>query len=127
METAEKAILNLKMFLRTIWYFLNIVFCIFNVNNVINNKLTTTVEYHSIRLEKDHLSVCLRLSSHLLACEEARNETVFLACDRLRGLLVFIENRNLTKSPNEIVHRAKQLKLTSYFEFHSNDLEPVGI
>ena len=98
---------------------MNIVFCIYNV---IINKLATLVEY----LEEDYLSACLSIRSDRLACEKTKSVAVFQACHKLRDLFVFIENRSLTKSPSEIVLKAEQLKLSSYFEFRSNDSVTVG-
>ena len=70
--------LKFKMFIRTLWYFLNIVFCIYNVNNVVRNRLTTLVEYRKDWLEEDYLSVCLSISAGRLACEKARSEAALL-------------------------------------------------
>ena len=109
------------MFLRTLWYFLNIVFCIYNVNNVVRNRFTTLVEYQKDRLEEDYLSVCLNISASRLACEKARSEAVAQACHNLRDLFAFIENKSLNKTPNEIILRAEQMNLSSYFVFRSGD------
>ena len=110
------------MFVKTTWYLLNIFFCIYNLSNLIQNKFKTRFEYEKEGqyLKEDNLSICLRIESVSLKCKEIIDKkTVIDACLDLKKLFDYIEANHITKSPYDILDRANNLNLASYFEFQS--------
>lgn len=108
------------MFLKTIWYILNIFFCVYNLNNLNTNKLSTVIDYEKDRLTEDYVSICLSIKSAKLNCG---SEDVI--CNRLKDLFIHIENRSIIKSPNDIIFKADNLKIASYYEFVSETIIKV--
>lgn len=114
----------IMIFPKLIWYFLNIFFCIYNLNSLIENKLKTFVQYETVDLEDDYLSICLSIKSKELDCEQIVDDEIKLnACFKLRELFIFIENRTIKKSPFDILIRTNESDLNSYFELESNSSE----
>ena len=110
----------MKLFLRSFWYLINIFFCCFNLNSLINNKFTTMIDYSYADLKVDHLSICLSISSSRLKCDEIKDSSLNEICNKLRDFYLFIENKSKFKTPNDLINQASELRISLFFKFKSN-------